>query len=517
MVFVPFGEWLPDHPDFMNPGSITATGVVPQTAQSYGPFPSPTTPYAGATLNSACLGSYIFKDASGNPFNFAADKNRLYLLASGDTAFMDVSKATGGPYNAGSSGFDFWSMTAFGSNVIATDFQDNVQSYVVGSSTTFTDLAAAAPRAKYTAAIRDFLFLANVFDDTGSQPQRARWSAIGNPTNWPTPGTTAAIEVQSDQQDLQQVDLGQITGIVGSGLFGADGAVFCERGIYRVAYVGSPAIFDFAVSQGGIGTVAPRSIINYRGLAYYLGLDGFYAYDGSMPSVPIGAQKIDNTFFADLNPGYLATVQGAIHPNRKFIVWAYAGAGSGASGAYNRLLIYEWQLNRWSFIDLTGMEIEWLTRWLSLGYTLDQLDPFATPNGIDSLQYSLDSPFWEGGQVHLSMFGASKHDLQIANGPNVAVILDTLEQQPFPGRRAKVGMARPMGASVATIAIGTRDIVSDDHPPVFGPAVAQNALGWAPQRTTGRYLRARMTLPAGSAFTHLQGIDVEVRPEGRLR
>ena len=35
---IPFGEWLPDHPDYKNPGCLTADNCFPVPG-GYGPFP----------------------------------------------------------------------------------------------------------------------------------------------------------------------------------------------------------------------------------------------------------------------------------------------------------------------------------------------------------------------------------------------------------------------------------------------------------------------------------------------
>ena len=56
MPFVPFGEWLPDQPDFANPGAAVVQNVVPRTKQSYGPMASPAAyssalKYYGTELN----------------------------------------------------------------------------------------------------------------------------------------------------------------------------------------------------------------------------------------------------------------------------------------------------------------------------------------------------------------------------------------------------------------------------------------------------------------------------------
>ena len=112
MPFVPFGEWLPDQPDFANPGAAVIQNVVPRTKQSYGPMASPAA-YSSA-LTARCQGSYSTRDAAGNVYVFAADANRLYLLKFGSTSFVDVSKTTGGPYLTPALPDGFWSATSFG-------------------------------------------------------------------------------------------------------------------------------------------------------------------------------------------------------------------------------------------------------------------------------------------------------------------------------------------------------------------------------------------------------------------
>ena len=64
-------------------------------------------------------------------------------------------------------------------------------------STTFVD-TTGAPTAQFVAAIRDHLFCANL----ANNPAKHAWSAINDPTNWPTAGTDAAIQVQSGEQEL---------------------------------------------------------------------------------------------------------------------------------------------------------------------------------------------------------------------------------------------------------------------------------------------------------------------------
>src|SRR5579864_4737594 len=147
MPFVPFGEWLPDQPDFNNPGASTIKNVVPLTKQSYGPMPTPQV-YSGA-LTARCQGAYGFLDASGAAHIFAGDATKLYQLTAGSAPnFSDISRASGGAYATGSMidplmpTAPSWCFTSFGERIIATNYADDVQTFLVGTDTKFSALAA---------------------------------------------------------------------------------------------------------------------------------------------------------------------------------------------------------------------------------------------------------------------------------------------------------------------------------------------------------------------------------------
>jgi len=242
----------------------------------------------------------------------------------------------------------------------------------------------------------------------------------------------------------------------------------------------------------------------------YLGEDGFRAFDG-MTSLAIGAQKIDRFFFNDLSPRYLSMVQGGSVPGDTLIYWLYVSKAGAGSGLYDRLLIYNTIIARWSLIDLSATPTEWGTRFITPGMTLDQLDIYGS---LDAVPAPLDSGVWAGGSPVLAAFD-SNHKLNLVNGPAMAPTVETSEAQPTPGRRSKILSARPIhdGGSSAAIAVAVRDRVMDS--PVYGAAVPVNSIGECPQRVTGRYARARFTMNAGETWTHLQGVDATVKPEGR--
>ena len=582
-VTLQFAEWMPDQFRLGSPGAAVITNVVPLTPTSYGPFPTAST-YTTNGLTGRCIGSYTTRDTAKNVFVFAGDAAKLYLLRAGSADWTDISRA-GSPAYTGAVWPDTqWSFTSFGLRVIACNYTDESQTYLVGTDTIFSNLGnvsttgdthtnttldnlgtttgvragmtatggsipagttvisvdsstavtlsqaaagtatgvsitftASVPKAKYCEAIGDHLMLANTFDSVdGVQPQRVWFSAIGDPTNWPTPGTTAAIQVQSDFQDLQQTDLGAITGLVPGPLPTASATIFCEHGVWTALYVGSPAIYSFKVADGAPGCLSPRSIVRRRitaggnatAVIYYLGEDGFYAFNGTS-AVPIGANRVDRTVLAEIDPLQRSVVLGAYDPVRKLVYWAYSTAG--ATAAYNRMVVFNWDINRWSYIDLTNNTIEWITHTASIGYTLDGLD--ATGYNMDTLPFSLDSEAWVGGMPAMAVFN-SAHRLGYLTGSNMAPTVETVEAELVPGYRFRIMNARPqVDVTGGSVSIGVREREADSV--TYKTAVLMNAMGECPQRYTGRYARARYTLPAASSFTHLSGVEIEAMQEGK--
>lgn len=501
MAMIPFGEYTPDQADFQNPGSANILNVVPRTEGSYGPAPSLSS-VTGA-LTARAQGGIYTRDKSANVWGFAGDATHLYKNVSGSTSWVDISKAT----NYTTATDERWEFVQFGERILATNFANPIQSYVMNSSALFADLAAAAPQARHMARVRDFLMVANTTDGiNGAIPQRVWWSAIDDPTNWPTPGTAAAAQVQSDYNDLVG-EGGYNQGIVG-GLAAADVAVFQERNIWRGMYASPPVVFSFSVVESARGTPAPGSIVSLGPVVYYLADDGFYAFDGAQ-SVPIGDQKVDKSFWTEVDQSYLYRVSGAVDPLNKLIYWAYPGP-QNSGGTPNRILIYNYAIKRWSKIDQQQIEIM-VSRALTTGYTLDQLDPFGT---LETLPFSLDSRAWTGGRLNLAAFDTT-HKLAFFSGTSLAATIETSEAQLNDKGSAHISRVWPMvDTAQATVTLGRRDRLADAV--TWGNATSMTSTtGSCPARSTGRYHRARVSIPAAAFWNHAQGVEFEARAVGR--
>ena len=147
------------------------------------------------------------------------------------------------------------------------------------------------------------------------------------------------------------------------------------------------------------------------------------------------------------------------------------------------------------------------------GFTLEQLDNVSAT--LEGLPFSLDSAVWASVASRLVGAFDTAHKAGFFNGAALAATVETLEDAPGKGRLVRVRSARPLvDGAAASIALGTRNRQSDTVS--WGSAVAANVLGACPMNTATRYVRGRVTVPAGAVWTHLMGIDdLDLRAEGR--
>jgi hypothetical protein len=492
VVKVPAAEWLPDLPAHANPGSTEASGVIPRSDKSYGPL-SALSALSTTALSARCQGAFSGRSLAGTVTTFAGDATKLYRLVAG--AFSNVSGAT---YATAADAT--WRYCQAGERVVATNYTNNIQTWTLDSSSAFADLSASAPRGSQVAWVEPGFLMAG---DLSTAANGVHWSGILDPTSWPTLATAAAAAAQSGSNT--GLGGGRVQAILGA-VGGAQGALLMERAIYRIEYVGPPDIFAFREIERARGTPAPNSVANVGPLAFYLGEDGFYAFDGSR-SVAIGANKVDKTFYSDLDQTNYHRIYAAADPITKTVFWAYPNA-SASNGNPNRLLIYNWETGWWS--RSTAHECELIFRSLSQSTNLDQLD--ALGYNLDTLPFSLDSRVWTGGRLILSAFDTS-HNLANLAGSAVAATVDTAEIDGTEGSRVFVSGIRPLvDGGTITASIGYRDQFSSSVTYASGTSIGGD--GFAPQRISARNVRARIAIAAGGSWNHTWGCEARLRQEG---
>ena len=468
---ITFGEWLPDQPGLV--GALTDAQNVFPKAVGYGPFPSNVdySQDASEPLNSVVA----TRDTLGNTKIFAGGSTKLFLLDAADLSLDDIS---GGTY---SSSF-VWRFAQFGDSLIAANGANTLQYYDLNSSTDFSDLDPGAPQAKFITVVRDFVVTAWQPDNNA----RVQWSGINDPTTWSSSAVT-----QSDFQDIP--DGGQIQGITG----GEVGLVLLERSIVRMSYVGTPLVFQFDNISRNLGCYEPNSVIQWQGVTYFLGDDGFYACDGQNV-VGIGAEKVDRFFFNDADEGSFGEMSTAIDPIRNLVMWGYRN-----SGDIYRLLVYHVNTKRWSYVDTT---INRLGSYATPAVALESLDTYSA--SIDALDISLDSRVWQGGKLVLGGIRNSK--IVTFSGSNKVANIETSDVETT-GESSMITLARPLvDNGSATIGVASRNSLSDAIS--FGAQNSPSSENRVGLRSLGRYHRIR-SVPTGNWTTAI-GADIEIKSAG---
>lgn len=471
-----FGEWMPDQPSVS--GALTDAKNVVSQAIGYGPFPSPVT-FSTSSASEDLTTLYAAKQPNGDTALFAAGSTKIYTV-SGVGAITQVKSGMTTGTN------DKVRFTQFGKSIIATNNSQKLQSWTLGTSTSFADLSATAPVAKYITVVRDFVVVANTYESAEQKQYRVRWSAINDETDW-----TENVNTQSDYQDIP--DGGQIVGIRG----GEFGLVFLERAIHRMSYVGTPFIFQFDNISRGKGCMVSGSIAQYQGITFFLSDDGFYMCDGQNIT-PIGAEKIDRYFIDNASDSDYGTMSAAVDPIRKLVIWNYKTIYGNRN-----VLIYNFKTQKWTYGDAGT---DYLSEASTSSVTLEQLDSIS--GSIDALTTSLDSRLYVGGKYFLG--GTLGARVMTYTGANQTGVIATGDLDI--GANSVVTLARPLvDNGSATVAIASRTLL--DQSVTFNTAVAASSENRVPLRSAGRYHRLKIT-PTGSSWKNAISVDVDVTPQG---
>ncbi len=468
---VTFGEWLPDQPGVI--GALTTAKNCFPKAVGYGPFPQEVD-YSDAAPQDLTAAAAA-KDTNSITSIYAAGTTRLFKLDTSDFSWDDISATT----YSGTSG---WKFTQFGNSLIAANESNTMQYIDVMSGTTFADLAADAPKAKFVTVVRDFV----VSGYQSANKNRIQWSGINNEKTWTTSATT-----QADFQDVP--DGGFVQGVTG----GEFGLVLLERSIVRMSYVGTPLIFQFDNIARNRGCFEPNSVIQWQGITYFLGDDGFYACDGQNLK-NIGAEKVNRYFFNSLKESDLGNMSAAIDPINNLVVWGYPTVDLDY-----RVLVYHVPTGKWSYSDSTATRVAPVS---TPSITLEGLDAFSA--SLDALGISLDSRNWLGGK--LLLLGIDGNKLITFTGASKTATIETADIS-ADANQSMVTMLKPIvdgGTGDASVASRLQLNQTVTFPTVTS-ANSENRIG---VRSYGRYHRVKLQ-PTGTWSTAI-GIDVDIQQAG---
>lgn len=484
MPLIPLADYRPDVSDLN--GSYTSSVLNVLCADgSYIPAA------AFAPLTSALpdpqLGCLSVRALNGDIMFFAGTEDKLYLLDNTTLDFEDVSQAAT-TYAATSEAP--WSMAAFGNFVIAVNQNDDPQVYEIGVDTEFRDLGGSPPRAGIVRIWGDFVALMRL---TGN-PNRVQWSGLNDAEFW-TPGSS-----NSDYQDFP--DGGSVQGSSEA----TNPIVFLQTAIQRGTFVpGSIEVFTFQKIHEKRGAKSPYSIATRGAYAFYCDEGGFFQIspDGALTS--IGFEKVDRTVFKRLQASSISRIAGVVDPFYSRVYWAVDYAGTGV---YDQILVYDWNLTKWTPIEVS---VTGIFPFATTGYTLEALDTISS--SLDDLPFSLDSKAWQGGAPILGAFDTD-NKLGAFLGDNLEAIVTTQEFGDTAGGVTRTTRIYPVvDTDQVFVSIGHRFRRSDVPVWMSEQSPSYNT-GQVRKRSRSRFHRFRTRIPENTEWSHMQGVDVDFTPAG---
>lgn len=378
-------------------GSSQAVAFTAQVTNGYAPFPN----FVGFTsaLPAGCMGAFYALKSDGTVIVFAGTSDRLYQLDNTTFDWTDVS-AGGSAYSALSTNTQ-WQFAQTGSLIFATQANAPLQVFDLSSNTEFSDALGSPPQAAYISVVGPFIVLSGLL----SQPYRIQWSGqddFNSSTSW-TVGTNF-----SDYQDFPEG--GIVRGVAGGD---QSGIVFQDQVIRSLAFIpGSPIVFQIDKISDGLGLFWPYSIVKAGGSIFFYAGQGFHAIASGGTPTPIGRERVDRTFRADLDIGSLGLFMGAADPRSTRVYWSYKSV-AGSAGSYDKLLGYDYLLDRWFPIEMSGQFLLGISQ---SGITLESLDPIA-PTPLTIMGTANNG----SGNVRLTLSAESNSNFDISGQNSIEV------------------------------------------------------------------------------------------------
>ncbi len=335
---IPFTEWAPDQSRQHALGGYVDLYNVYPTANGWRQMNRLTSglAYGGGTNNDILSGGYGVTN-SGVKHTYAGLRMtviRASATSNFETVYSNSSATAAAAADGGIVDFVQWQ-----NDMLFTNFVDAIQKDTDMAATTVSATALNAatdmPKCRTMCVSRNFLVLGYTHDTTdATAPQRVRWSAVNDPTSF-----TVSQVTQSDYEDLLN-DNGPVMRVFG----GEYVIVMQERGIVRMSYEGAPRIWRFDEISKGVGLVSPRAAVKKNNMVFFLSQDGFKLLVNGSELIDIGANKVDEYFFANTTLANRIATYAGFDPESERIFFCTDGSVH---------LVYDYGLNKWGRVAPT--------------------------------------------------------------------------------------------------------------------------------------------------------------------
>ena len=182
-----------------------------------------------------------------------------------------------------------------------------------------------------------FCFGANDIGSSTLDPMLIRWSDQEDVTNWTPAATNQAGSLRlSDGTEI--VDAIQARQEI---------LVWSDAALYGLQYLGAPEVWGAQLLGSNITIAGPNAAVYSNNIAYWMGLNTFYYYDGTVKTLPCDVRSY---IFDDFNQGQADQVVCGSNEQFDEIWWFYCSAETTQNDRY---VVYNYVENVWYYGNLS--------------------------------------------------------------------------------------------------------------------------------------------------------------------
>jgi len=319
----------------------------------------------GLTLN----GEFQINFVSANSYNITAASlassgatgggtvTAAYEINTGNEIAVPFTGWSAGTWGAGTWGVGgttlapirLWSQANFGEDLFFTYrggelFYWDASNGAATRAVYVTSLAGASnvPTIVNKAFVSDifrfaFCFGANQLGATALDPMLIRWSDQEDVANWTPTATNQAgslrlsrgSEIITTLQARQEV------------------LIWTDTAIYGLQYLGAPEVWGAQLLGDNITIASTNAAVYSSNIAYWMGTDKFYSYDGTVKTLPCSVRSY---VFNDFNVSQYAQVVAGTNERFDEVWWFYCSAGVTRNDRY---VVYNYLQDIWYYGTLS--------------------------------------------------------------------------------------------------------------------------------------------------------------------
>lgn len=318
----------------------------------------------GLTIN----GEYQITALTLTTYTITASSNATSTATGGGTVSAAYQINTGpafqvpvvgwgnGPWSSGTWGFSvsstptvdslrLWSQSNFGEDLIfgprggGLYYWDASAGVVIrGVAVTSIPGATDVPLRQNVIVVSDinrFVFClgTNDFGSATFDPMLVRWSDQEDFLNWTPTATTQSGSLR----------LSNGSRIVAAQQARQEVLVWTDAAVYSLQYVGAPVVWQAQLVGENISIVGQNAVAYANGVAYWMGVDKFYKYDGRTQTLRCDLRQY---IYSDLNLDQAEQICAGTNEGFNEVWWFYCSAGSTFVDKY---VVYNYAEDIWYY------------------------------------------------------------------------------------------------------------------------------------------------------------------------